>query len=389
MSKKRDRSPGLEYMISLDFKPERTYSGVERRLLDVCDRKTVETIMYSISKRADGKTDDSSFYKLKNQTSKISMALTSAFDADILRKACNWIADHQDLFGETILEVGCDCGVMSCFLAKTFPESKITAIDRCAEAVVNAKELANKLNLSNITFIACDLKDLSGTFNTVFSMRTMHENHNSNEDVINDLSVQAEIFKDGLLDYAKLLQSKVEESGVLVSIERIGRNALLLGWIEALFDAGLVFGPRGYDELICNEVGEESEFQAFVALQKAKLNAQGLSPKDLFDLACQKYLDYSLASYGGWDAKIVYENRRGELIEGYLLEFPHPARKCKMAVWTHATDPTGLVVYFVRDNDVYLIFTDKSEKEAVLKGFADSIAEAKQFDPTVKVTKLK
>ena len=71
LSKKKDRSPGLEYMISLDFKPERSFSGVERQILNVSDRKTADAIMNAISKRADGKLDNDSFYKLKNQNSRV------------------------------------------------------------------------------------------------------------------------------------------------------------------------------------------------------------------------------------------------------------------------------------------------------------------------------
>ena len=33
------------------------------------------------------------------------IALSSAYDGDILRKACNWIDAHNDHFGKTILDI--------------------------------------------------------------------------------------------------------------------------------------------------------------------------------------------------------------------------------------------------------------------------------------------
>ncbi len=253
--KKKDRTPGLDYMIELGFKPEKSFSKIKDRVYETTDKDVAERIMKAIDSRGDGKGNNDSFYKQKNSTLKLSLAITGAFDADILKRACNWIVEHKDFFNKTILEVGCDCGVMSCFLARMFPDSHITSIDRCEEAISNAKELAAKLSISNITFLTCDLKDLSGTYDTVFSMRTVHENFEAPEEAVNDLSEQAEVFRDSLAEYANALRSRLSEDGVLISIERIGRNALLLGWMEALYDAGLFFLTEVYDELKCLEVG--------------------------------------------------------------------------------------------------------------------------------------
>ncbi len=87
------------------------------------------------------------FYDFKNSDPEISRALSEAYDGDIIRKACNYISSHKDYFGETILEVGCDCGIISCFLAKSFPDAEIVSIDRCAAAIKIAKDFAKKQGL--------------------------------------------------------------------------------------------------------------------------------------------------------------------------------------------------------------------------------------------------
>ena len=77
----------------------------------------------------------------------LSLYLTGAFDGDIIRRTCNWITDHKDLFGDTILEIGCDIGLIPCFLAKTFPNSIVTAIDRCKNGLAIGQKLADKFGL--------------------------------------------------------------------------------------------------------------------------------------------------------------------------------------------------------------------------------------------------
>ena len=42
---------------------------------------------------------------------------------DVLRQACNYVASHKEYFGHTILELNCATGLMTGFLAGTFPGS--------------------------------------------------------------------------------------------------------------------------------------------------------------------------------------------------------------------------------------------------------------------------
>lgn len=366
---------GLQYMISLGIRPAKTLSQLEDQLIRASDTTTARELMLEINNRSDHNGNNDSFYRLKNQSLEISLALTGAFDGDILRKACNWISAHKDFFGQSILEVGCDCGVISCFLAKTLPEVQITAIDRCEEAIQNAKKLAQRLSVSNVSFVSSNLTDLIGSYDTVFSMRTVHENFQADEDVLNGLSEQASIFCNSLADYAHQLHSKINEHGLLISIERIGRNALLLGWMKALYKEGLVFDLSAYEELHCTEVGNESNFQAFISFENKAVSA---TPNELFDYACSMYLDYSKPQYEGWDAKIVFENRRGKLIDGYQITYPQYNVGIIIGAWTHRTDDTGLVFFQNNNGNVLLQFYDISQKEALVKSITQAIEEAKE-----------
>ena len=86
--------------------------------------------------------------------------LQRGYDIDIIRKACNYIAENKEYFGKTILEVGCDAGYMTGFLAKTFPDAKIVSIDRSESAMNIAKANLEILDVHNVELKHCALKDV-------------------------------------------------------------------------------------------------------------------------------------------------------------------------------------------------------------------------------------
>lgn len=381
MAKNHDLDPGLRYLKEIEFDRIRGKYGLADRLRKNFGNSKAEKIWDEWQSIPVGSKE---FYEFKNSDPEISKAFSEAYDGDIIRKACNYISNHKEYFGSTILEVGCDCGLISCFLAKTFPDSKIVSIDRCAAAIEIAKEFAKKQGVENIEFRSCDLKDVKDTFDTVFSMRTVHENNNAEEDLVNDLSEQAAIFKEELTEYASSLSKVLSDQGALISVERIGRNALLLGWMEAMEDVDLAFDLSCYEELICEEAGDKSEFQAFICFKGIESD---IKARDMFDFACSKYLDYTQAEYEGWDAKIVFENRRGELIEGYILEYLSPPAKGRFALWTHSTDETGLIVYQNNNGNVTTSFHDISQKEELLESLHEALDEIRA-NWNVTITKI-
>lgn len=386
---KHIKDPGLQYMMELGFYPAKNMSGVEEQLIKASDRQTAQSFLELIEYRSDDHTDDwnnEEFYAQKNKNYSISQAITSAFDSDILRQVCNWIVANQKYFGKTILEVGCDCGVMSGFLGRLFPDANIVAIDRCEAAIVNAKKLAEKMNICNVSFKACDLRNMDGTFETVFSMRTVNENGIPDDESmrdyeIKDLSEQADVQSAFLSDYCHNLRMRMEKGGRLISIERMWRDAVLLGWMEALHNNGMTFDLSCYTELRCKEVGEDSEFRTFIAFATDEERA---TPKELFDFACSKYLDYSRGQYEGDDARIVFENRRKDMMEGYLVESQKLGAKAVISLWSHRTDKTCLISYQNNWGHVRVSFHDISHKDELLLGMHGLLKEAREHGDTVQ-----
>ena len=62
-----------------------------------------------------------------------------------------WFGKRQPLY----LEVGCGKGRFACEFAATHPELNIIAVEREANVIVSACELAKKMNLSNVKFLKC------------------------------------------------------------------------------------------------------------------------------------------------------------------------------------------------------------------------------------------
>ena len=381
MAKKHFIDPGLQYLRDIGFERIKGKYGLNARLYTVFGRQKAEQILHRWERITSGSRE---FYDFKNSDPELSRAISEAYDDDIIRKSCNYIDAHKHYFGKTILEVGCDCGIISCFLAKTFPDATIVSIDRCVAAIENAREFAKKQGIENVTFINCDLKDIEKTFDTVFSMRTVHENYDAVEDIVNDLGEQAEIFKEALVEYAQLLSNALTDQGKLISVERIGRNALLLGWMKALKATNLSFDLSCYEELECIEDGRESVFQAFVCFKNGESE---IDSKDLFDFACSKYLDYSQAQYKGWDAKIVFENRRGMLIEGYTIEYLNSPVKSRISLWTHNADETCLIAYENIAGNPTTTFLDVSEKENILDSMHKQLDDCRAH-VAVTITKM-
>lgn len=59
------------------------------------------------------------FYKIKNETFDGSIYISAAFDGGLFRHLGNLIIDYTELFdSKQILDLACDCGIVTCFIAK-------------------------------------------------------------------------------------------------------------------------------------------------------------------------------------------------------------------------------------------------------------------------------
>lgn len=98
------------------------------------------------------------FYKIKNETFDGSIYISAAFDGGLFRHLGNLIIDNSELFdGKEAVDFACDCGIVTCFIAKMYPNCHITGVDVNSSAIENANILKDKLGLDNVDFVCSDV----------------------------------------------------------------------------------------------------------------------------------------------------------------------------------------------------------------------------------------
>lgn len=282
---KKRSDPALEYMLELNITPAKSPAAAREALrkLDV-----LEMLTEGMTKAGE---DPQAWYRVKNSDPEKAHAIAGVFDGDVIRRCCERMDVLKDMFGSRILECGCDSGILSCYLAKRHPDAKVTGTDLCSEGLAAAEKLSEKLGLSNTEFTK-ETASLAGRFDTVVSVRTMHENCDVPED---GSLLPAEYEKkaaDALAGYVAFLAGCLKDGGALVLCEREGasevlwpagcavhsdglpedgsfplEDAYLCAILLACRKAGLTAVPGSYKRIRCNESGSETGLHSFV-LQK-------------------------------------------------------------------------------------------------------------------------
>ena len=243
-----DRNDFKEYLGEIGVKDygDEEIIGVLETLTD--DSRLIEKIVYCL---AFPEIRPDSFYSLKNKNYDISLALTSFFDYEYYFYVMEHLFKHADRIGNEVLDVGCDNGILTCYLALRFPEKRFIGIDQCNEGVSCAKKLADQLGLKNIEFICSKAAKFDRKFDTVISSTTFHENIErefQGRFFLLDYAQQKQLAIQSFQRYSKHISDLVKDGGTFISCERIGKNPLMLGWMDALNEECLVpyFGSFDY-----------------------------------------------------------------------------------------------------------------------------------------------
>ena len=124
---------GDRYLRSLGLRPTQDSDALAAQLRQAVGDAQAEAALSALyTRRTQQETatsgldrqETAAFYDRKNQHPQASLILSAAHDWDLLCQTCQWVTQHPDAFGATILDVGCDCGLLSCFLAQTFHGSR-------------------------------------------------------------------------------------------------------------------------------------------------------------------------------------------------------------------------------------------------------------------------
>ena len=172
-------------------------------------------------------------YTVKNKDLETTMDFAGYY-YDLYRQFFAWFIDFKNSYdknldGKKILDLGCDNGITTCFIANLYPNSEIIGVDKCKKGIKCAEEIAQKLGVENVKFEAVDAKKVDKffkeeKFDLVISNRSMLEITNlpklksfwSIDEVENSIVVANSVLK-----FFKSVEKVMTHDAKLITFERL------------------------------------------------------------------------------------------------------------------------------------------------------------------------
>jgi SAM-dependent methyltransferase len=144
-----------------------------------------------------------------------------------------------------VLDLGCGSGVATCFYAASRPTSQIVGVDQSRSGIERGRELAAKLGLTNVEFMAGDIAglDLGRRFQVVCSTAVLTdlEPATDHRPVFSHLAQIRRELSTGRSALADTAARHLDQGGTYISGERLPTESELAHWVGALNAAGLRF----------------------------------------------------------------------------------------------------------------------------------------------------
>lgn len=259
------------YMQALDLKYYKNTNDFLANLMMKTDKGYVKELADTLNSRAQGQNSDNDyFYRLKNKSLDGSLCVSAAFDSGLFRHLGNMIIDSTEYFHGTVLDVGCDCGLVTCFIAQQYPNCHVVGVDKNELAVNNAKALAEKLGLSNVEFVTADIYDfeLDEKASVVTSFRGLldiAQKQTSGVSVIGERSEREKAYQQAFLPLATAISNNLTDDGSVISVERYTALYGWLGWMQALAEAGISPVLNECARMVAQDISSKKEYSVSFA----------------------------------------------------------------------------------------------------------------------------
>jgi 16S rRNA G527 N7-methylase RsmG len=153
----------------------------------------------------------------------------------------------QDIVKGRVADLGSGMGLTSCFMAWNWPECHVTAVEITPNGNIRAKEIAERLGITNIEFIEHDLGDIEqvSKFDLVTTFLTAHElaSLNNLHEICGHASHSDEFAAINLQkyqsDYAQFVGDLLSDDGSVFSLERLSGMSEQCAWVGGLRNTGV------------------------------------------------------------------------------------------------------------------------------------------------------
>lgn len=274
-----------------------------------------QKIAQELNSRASRQNSSNSyFYQIKNEHFDGSIFVSAAFDGGVFRHIGNLILDNPEIFKGKVVDFACDCGIVTCFIAKMYPDCHVVGIDINQLAVDNAIKLAEKLELNNVEFICSDVYDVKfeEKADTLTSFRGLLDvcmKNTSGLPFFGERKWREEQYKNAFLDYAEVMKANLNEGGHVLCVERYTAEYGWQGWLEALKEKGINAVTDKCELMRASDISSVKEY----SVSLLQYNNSESSPVSVIDDVLSKGFKSSTGYEGYMAEYALYNDTDGEI----------------------------------------------------------------------------
>lgn len=338
------------YFKMLKIRPVKDNQHFWKILYDRYEKDTVDKLYKTVIERPE-KTITQSYmpeiYYLKNQSLNLSLDVSRGY-CDLHMKYLHWFIKSLDTPPKRVLDIGCDNGIVTCFYAMLFPGTEVVGIDLSENGINCARQLAEHLRLSNVTFKKTGIIEASdlypvGHFNLITSVTTIKEvigsfvtkliTHPDSHVIWSIEDLKIDVGSDAENKCLFSIQKLLNENGKYISFERWFFEDCIW-WSDKLKNAGLFIDWEKSETLRFQEVGQNYSFPALIA-DKTVRKYDSLHSTTDFWLRDEIMDPQKRRVYEGVPAEMMlkrFVNKR--FMGGVQCNYPKSSLQVRFEVWT-------------------------------------------------------
>lgn len=234
------RAVGVERALS----PKQYASRLQKRF-----GQLAEQVFEAVAMREEGHEAD--IYTIKNSSLELSLAVTAQGFQHIHEAFLAWLVGEFAEAPKSVLDIGCESGVLTCAMAKHWPSTQVVGIEPNEAAAAVARQLVERLGLRNVEIRCCRFEDLhpgtDGTipkFDLVIALCVFHELlgdpfHKDSETAFGFSIDDTPDWNPQGAETLRRIPELLANSGAFVAVNRWGHTERSLQWLRLTERAGL------------------------------------------------------------------------------------------------------------------------------------------------------